>query len=113
MKKYCECYQSGVKCTSLCKCEGCKNCEQGIGPLNLSKTLQAVGSQSPSDSRLSDVVLQNLKDLSIDSPRTKTPVSVKRPPPEMSGVKQKAFKAPRPIPEDKMVTRAMRRRAKQ
>ena len=27
LKKYCECFQSGVKCTDLCKCEGCKNCE--------------------------------------------------------------------------------------
>ena len=24
-KKYCECYQSGAKCTSICKCEDCKN----------------------------------------------------------------------------------------
>eukprot|EP00826_Nyctotherus_ovalis_P019141 TRINITY_DN1584_c0_g4_i3.p2 TRINITY_DN1584_c0_g4~~TRINITY_DN1584_c0_g4_i3.p2 ORF type:complete len:134 (+),score=29.79 TRINITY_DN1584_c0_g4_i3:812-1213(+) len=24
-KKYCECYQSGAKCTELCKCEDCKN----------------------------------------------------------------------------------------
>lgn len=28
LKKYCECYQSGVMCTSLCACEGCKNCEE-------------------------------------------------------------------------------------
>lgn len=25
LKKYCECYQAGAKCTELCKCEGCKN----------------------------------------------------------------------------------------
>eukprot|EP00349_Pseudokeronopsis_sp_Brazil_P004470 CAMPEP_0202964410 /NCGR_PEP_ID=MMETSP1396-20130829/8487_1 /ASSEMBLY_ACC=CAM_ASM_000872 /TAXON_ID= /ORGANISM="Pseudokeronopsis sp., Strain Brazil" /LENGTH=242 /DNA_ID=CAMNT_0049686487 /DNA_START=1723 /DNA_END=2451 /DNA_ORIENTATION=- len=25
-KKYCECFQSGVSCTNLCICEGCKNC---------------------------------------------------------------------------------------
>ena len=24
-KKYCECYGAGVKCTSMCKCEECKN----------------------------------------------------------------------------------------
>ena len=24
-KKYCECYQSGARCTELCKCEECKN----------------------------------------------------------------------------------------
>lgn len=27
VKKYCECYQAGVKCTDMCKCEGCKNME--------------------------------------------------------------------------------------
>lgn len=26
-KKYCECYQAGIKCTDLCKCEECRNCE--------------------------------------------------------------------------------------
>lgn len=25
LKKYCECYQAGIKCSELCKCEGCKN----------------------------------------------------------------------------------------
>ena len=31
IKKYCECYHAGVKCTDLCKCEGCKNgnCQSG------------------------------------------------------------------------------------
>lgn len=24
-KKYCECYNAGVKCSELCKCEECKN----------------------------------------------------------------------------------------
>jgi hypothetical protein len=27
LKKYCECYNSGLKCTSSCKCEECKNTE--------------------------------------------------------------------------------------
>lgn len=25
MKKYCECYQAGIKCSEACKCEDCKN----------------------------------------------------------------------------------------
>lgn len=29
LKKYCECYQSGVTCTNLCICDGCKNCLDG------------------------------------------------------------------------------------
>jgi hypothetical protein len=26
LKKYCECYQSGVLCGKKCACDGCKNC---------------------------------------------------------------------------------------
>lgn len=29
MKKYCYCYQSGLKCTELCKCTECKNIDYG------------------------------------------------------------------------------------
>lgn len=25
LKRYCECYQAGVQCTEMCKCENCKN----------------------------------------------------------------------------------------
>jgi hypothetical protein len=25
LKKYCECFQAGIKCGDNCKCEGCKN----------------------------------------------------------------------------------------
>ena len=32
LKKYCECYQSGVPCTDLCKCEACKNCASHSHP---------------------------------------------------------------------------------
>ncbi|CAF0756989.1 unnamed protein product [Rotaria sp. Silwood1] len=34
-KRYCECYESRVPCTSLCKCIGCKNTEQSVHPLNV------------------------------------------------------------------------------
>eukprot|EP00742_Colponemidia_sp_Colp-10_P010622 GILJ01011683.1.p1 GENE.GILJ01011683.1~~GILJ01011683.1.p1 ORF type:complete len:393 (+),score=34.24 GILJ01011683.1:88-1266(+) len=27
LKKYCECFQAGIMCSDLCKCEGCKNFE--------------------------------------------------------------------------------------
>ena len=27
LKKYCECYNSGVKCGKFCKCDNCHNCE--------------------------------------------------------------------------------------
>ncbi|CDW90377.1 UNKNOWN [Stylonychia lemnae] len=30
LKKYCECYQSGVPCTNICACEGCKNCDENM-----------------------------------------------------------------------------------
>ena len=29
-KKYCECFQAGIKCSELCQCDGCKNCEEGF-----------------------------------------------------------------------------------
>lgn len=28
LKKYCDCFQSGLKCTELCKCDGCQNCDK-------------------------------------------------------------------------------------
>ena len=28
LKKYCECYQSGVLCTDKCVCDGCQNCNE-------------------------------------------------------------------------------------
>ncbi|KAL4460025.1 hypothetical protein ABPG74_003551 [Tetrahymena malaccensis] len=30
LKKYCECYNAGLKCTDNCKCEGCKNTQDGL-----------------------------------------------------------------------------------
>ena len=39
LKKYCECYQAGVKCSELCKCESCKN----MDPSALIKKAQTFG----------------------------------------------------------------------
>ena len=38
-KKYCECYQAGVKCSELCKCESCKN----MDPAAMIKKAQTFG----------------------------------------------------------------------
>lgn len=27
LKKYCECYNNGLKCSANCKCEECRNCQ--------------------------------------------------------------------------------------
>lgn len=34
-KRYCECYESKVPCTNLCKCIGCKNTEQSMHSVNV------------------------------------------------------------------------------
>ena len=34
LKKYCECFQAGIKCSELCKCEDCHNKGTGPGPNN-------------------------------------------------------------------------------
>lgn len=31
LKKYCECFQAGLKCGLNCKCEDCKNGNCGMG----------------------------------------------------------------------------------
>jgi hypothetical protein len=31
LKKYCECYQMGVECSDLCRCQGCHNCKSSNG----------------------------------------------------------------------------------
>ena len=30
LKRYCECFNSGVGCSDACKCEGCKNIEKPV-----------------------------------------------------------------------------------
>lgn len=45
LKKYCECFQAGVKCQDYCKCEGCKNNVDGpaAGPRGGSAAKKAAG----------------------------------------------------------------------
>lgn len=32
LKKYCECYQTGLQCTVFCRCEGCFNNKDFLMP---------------------------------------------------------------------------------
>ena len=54
LKKYCECYQAGLKCGDNCKCEDCKNMiptnEKG-GP-DLEKTLSATRSTAKKERKM-------------------------------------------------------------
>ncbi len=51
LKKYCECYQSGVPCTNLCACEGCKNCDESLARL---KSLHVPSEKDDDDQLMAD-----------------------------------------------------------
>lgn len=42
MKKYCECYAGGLKCTNLCKCDGCENCGVKLEKNDINKVQEIV-----------------------------------------------------------------------
>ena len=41
LKKYCECFQAGVRCQDYCKCEGCKNTSDAANPSQDGSTAMA------------------------------------------------------------------------
>ena len=42
LKKYCECFQAGMKCSSFCKCVDCKNRMTGCTERNCSQSQEEV-----------------------------------------------------------------------
>lgn len=59
LKKYCECYQSGVPCTNLCACEGCKNCDESLARL---KSLHVPSEKDDEDQLMADEPQDSLDD---------------------------------------------------
>jgi len=85
-KKYCECYQSGAKCTALCKCELCKNMEGGCdacpiitSPMQINNPeiqsntpIEPIKNQEPEQNILIEAKDENKK-IEINEP-AKTPI---------------------------------------
>ncbi|PIA42520.1 hypothetical protein AQUCO_02000165v1 [Aquilegia coerulea] len=64
LKKYCECYQSGVGCSAGCRCEGCKNAfgiKEGYGEVSerLSRKVDGESWEDNSDGKLAMVTRSN------------------------------------------------------
>ncbi|KAJ6974660.1 hypothetical protein NC653_030704 [Populus alba x Populus x berolinensis] len=58
LKKYCECFQGGVGCSSYCRCEGCKNtfgCKSGVEEDDL-KWEESKIHEDASDLNLLDII---------------------------------------------------------
>lgn len=58
LKNYCECYEAKISCTDLCRCQGCKNTEDGMerrSLMRLSMMSQAMKSRQQVHSRKSFV----------------------------------------------------------
>ena len=68
-KRYCECFQAGVKCTEKCKCTDCRN-PAGVNPIARSAAVAALKApmlQIPSDAPTgSDFAAMAIE---VDSPK--------------------------------------------
>ncbi len=91
-KKYCECYQSGARCTALCKCEQCKNMEP-VEPLLVADAVEPerpVIASVPMESHSVPVAAADLKieaepepmDRKLEKTPLREPVAVAEPVPE-------------------------------
>ena len=58
LKKYCECFQAGVKCQDYCKCDGCKNKDEGAPPGSRGGLSKAVKTLQKAKSRGTKAVVQ-------------------------------------------------------
>jgi hypothetical protein len=61
LKRYCECYLAKIQCSTLCKCVGCKNCDESTRALiQLANAADLRKQQSNSSSNLSTSGSQSL-----------------------------------------------------
>jgi len=69
LKKYCECYQAGIRCTIQCKCSDCRNYEGMDDPPPLAAVPEALPASSPVVKRQrQDADMTRCHDASVDQP---------------------------------------------
>lgn len=78
LKKYCECFQGGVGCSSYCRCEGCKNtfgCKNGVEENDL-KWGESKIHENTSNLNLLDIIEkgEDHPDLMVPSKDSRSPV---------------------------------------
>ncbi|KAJ6974645.1 protein tesmin/TSO1-like CXC 3 [Populus alba x Populus x berolinensis] len=83
LKKYCECFQGGVGCSSYCRCEGCKNtfgCKSGVEEDDL-KWEESKIHEDASDLNLLDIIEkgEDHPDLMPPSQNSRSPVHLQIP----------------------------------
>lgn len=61
LKKYCECFAEGLKCTNMCKCRGCKNCGTQLGASEIVEVHEVVKRRRKRKKPFVNVLIEKLE----------------------------------------------------
>jgi len=83
LKKYCECYQIGAKCTALCKCNGCHNCGgvEFCKKSRITRRTQAIPKKVKiieNEENIQEIIEENNKIIEINKPFAVTKIANKK-----------------------------------